>query len=967
MLLVVGGIVALVIGAPVVSCACDEECSQATWQLFDSVRQSNFTPSGLQAQLEAWAANSTAAVSPAAAAVAVAGGNRIAPASSPAAASPAASPAARAAQPRRPAGHGRGMAAMPAAEEQSAKGPDAPDTKLTPEQEQEQLAQGGVGFPAEFPADLDLPADLSDAFAPAWAGGEQLSGDMPPQWEQEPAGDEQFEGDEIQPLAPRPHVCRKVAVLRWMAPRVSGVLQRLHSFVQRLHAPRHASHAGGVAEGPAHGPFRGAHGPRGLLWRGAPPFLAIEDEKADDEDPKQPQPADADFAADAVILPAVVPEPSIDADHTDVDAAEAPSSVPPHFWAHRTHGRWYGKRRSGDDAADSEHDREHSHGKASKHHKHRARNGHHHARVSGEGQHAEGSWGAESGAQGAAHSRFGRPHGLRGALDLLRGAMRAFFHRPAAGPRGPEADAAPDVVVHWQRFDAPPPPPFEVQQASDAAVFNTAADAPPPPVFAGEVQPMTPVEEPVPVPMPLPEGALGPRHAADADGLSAVPSDRAAQAFAPAGVWRVHRLPGMRRLLLEDAAEGHPLDARKHGHEEADSHAEGSGGLLGGKHKKGRPQDDEEWARKYGAAGKASGSKDGSRKGHDEEDDDDDDGVPTEQVLLMQLATWADSVTYDDFMRMADSVCSGGAAMLAIGSVILACAASLLLVAGATARKLAAHPWFVQQDALRRLQRSSRVPTAVPVAVPAGGHDGSGGAVPPAVAAGQQPEPVYRFVPGQGFVPLASPVPMVTGHPVPASAGAADAFPLQQQQQQQPYGRRSRLFGAVSGVLRTGAEMVGTLVRPRTAYAYAPVEEEGGSSGGNTVGIEMGATPSAGNAAAAHNPLAAPPQQAQQQQAQPQIYLPQQQQVPVYHGVAVHGAGGGHAGAYGHYAQPHAMSPATYGHAYPAVPVAASAPGPLPPFGVVGNGAAFVQPPAPTGPAPGSAGAYTYVDMPARR
>jgi hypothetical protein len=246
------------------------------------------------------------------------------------------------------------------------------------------------------------------------------------------------------------------------------------------------------------------------------------------------------------------------------------------------------------------------------------------------------------------------------------------------------------------------------------------------------------------------------------------------------------------------------------------------------------------------------GGKHGGKKGGDD-DDDGADASPPQRIILSFAAS---AVTRADFDRVTGKVCSAGPPVVAVGCVVAFALSLLMLAAAATARKLAAHPWFVAADAalarqraaVRQLRANAGAVYMTPVPLPPQSPSGGGG------------DTLYRFVDGVGFVAVgadAAPAPAPQPQLPPQAAQPPHAVyaqqpppPPQLQLQQQAGARRHPLIRAVGSTFATAGDMLRTLVQPSRAY-YMPVTAEDPA-------VEMAPRAAAAAAAATGYPASAP-------------------------------------------------------------------------------------------------------------
>jgi len=149
-----------------------------------------------------------------------------------------------------------------------------------------------------------------------------------------------------------------------------------------------------------------------------------------------------------------------------------------------------------------------------------------------------------------------------------------------------------------------------------------------------------------------------------------------------------------------------------------------------------------------------------------------------QEALLKHLKD-VRNVTYDQFADAAAEVCESGPGVLTVVSLLLIAAIALHAFASKSASKLRRHPWFVARDNERRaVIAAARAAAQGPVVTSDGSSGSSGGA---------SGEMLYRFVPGQGFVPagVSGTVVAVAASPVAVAAAAPESggsalVPLQQ-------------------------------------------------------------------------------------------------------------------------------------------------------------------------------------------
>jgi hypothetical protein len=369
---------------------------------------------------------------------------------------------------------------------------------------------------------------------------------------------------------------------------------------------------------------------------------------------------------------------------------------------------------------------------------HRAFGGHGHWHRFGEGgQHGESGYPEVVGVEDS-NAEVARPSRRHHPMGGVRDAIAFLFDELSRS----DEMLADEAVMHALPFE-------EAQQLPEAAVFGSDA-------VAMDADPADPSINNVGVPLP-----------AELDPVLADPKGEK-EIAKPV----LRRMMAVRRLLSSDDQdeEDESLEHRFQGDRYSSKQYN---------------EDDEDnaWRRKYDM---------------DQYDDDDDDDEPDDigQAVLVAYARWVDSLTLPEFQHTAAKVCRKGPGITVAVMLYIVLAFLLHASASSVARKLANHPWFVQQDILRRMHVQTALPPAAQL--PSNG-DGSYDA-----------NVLYRFVPGHGFVAM----PGTSGAPqVQPSNGSPPAH----------HDFVDNVTSAINSAFRNGRQALSSAIGGRRTYSYAPV------------------------------------------------------------------------------------------------------------------------------------------------
>lgn len=184
------------------------------------------------------------------------------------------------------------------------------------------------------------------------------------------------------------------------------------------------------------------------------------------------------------------------------------------------------------------------------------------------------------------------------------------------------------------------------------------------------------------------------------------------------------------------------------------------------------------------------------------------------QAMLIYWLDWSGSLTRTQLQVAAMSACDVAPITIAFGVGLVVVIFAMHGFAASAARRLANHPWYLEQDArrreareaaraARRAARDSSVTSWPPaVAATAGAVPGAspGAAAPP----GGSGEQLYRYVPGTGFMAVGSSGGVAPAAPVPVPAPATNG-----------------IFAAVTDAFRAGRDSVSAMWQARRGYARA--------------------------------------------------------------------------------------------------------------------------------------------------
>jgi hypothetical protein len=265
-----------------------------------------------------------------------------------------------------------------------------------------------------------------------------------------------------------------------------------------------------------------------------------------------------------------------------------------------------------------------------------------------------------------------------------------------------------------------------------------------------------------------------------------------------------------------------------------------------------KEDEDAVFRRKYGSNHKdEEDEEEEGRRGRRHRNDDDEDVGPGPGrpgvALLVKFARGFANVTRAEFRARADAVCDKGKPIAALAFIAGLAYVVLHMIAWRAARKLAVHPYMVAADQRRRAHNAARrqaasmaVPlppvyaamannaNAAPPQPPSTDGGGSGGGAGAAAAAVMRAgEPLYRFVPGVGFVAITdAPVAPAQVHVAvvprqlpyapsapPSAVAAASGDPQQQDSVMDD------LRDAVRSALEPVTSRVGGFWRARRGYA----------------------------------------------------------------------------------------------------------------------------------------------------